>query len=65
MGHVLRADTVMVGKGGNIVSIFRKQREMDAGARLTCSFLFSLGMVVLPTFRMSYNQLSLQAPWKP
>ena len=31
---------------GHIVSTVRKQREMDAGAQLTVSFLFSL---VLPT----------------
>lgn len=43
MGPVLMAEAVLVGKDGNIVSIFREQREMDAGALLTFSFPFSLG----------------------
>jgi hypothetical protein len=53
--HRPRAQSIMgVGGGsaagalaaGYIVSTVRKQREMDAGAQLTVSFLFSL---VLPT----------------
>lgn len=55
LGLVLRADTIVVGKGGNLVSIFMEQCQMmDAGAWLTFSFLFSARMVVLPTFSMSF-----------
>lgn len=33
------------GAGHTVSTVFRKQREMDAGAEFTVSFLFSLGMV--------------------